>query len=98
MLSNHLTLYCPLLLLPSFFVSISLFSNVSILRIRRQNYLLYTVSLSNTSFLCVCAKSHQSCQTLCDPMDYSLPGSSVHGILQVRIMEWVAMPSSRESS
>ena len=43
---------------------------------------------------CVCAKSRQSCLTLCDPMDCSLPGSSVHGILQARILEWVAMPSS----
>ena len=42
-----------------------------------------------------CAKSLQSCLTLCDPMDYSLPGSSVHGILQARILEWVAMPSCR---
>ena len=32
---------------------------------------------------------------LCDSVDYSPPGSSVHGILQVRILEWVAMPSSR---
>ena len=39
-----------------------------------------------------------SCPTLCDPMPYSLPGSSVHGILQARILEWVAMPSSRGSS
>ena len=37
----------------------------------------------------------QSCLTLCNPMDCSLPGSSVHGILQARILEWVAMPSSR---
>ena len=44
------------------------------------------------------AKSPQSYLTLCDPMDYSLPGSSVHGILQARILEWVAMPSSRGSS
>ena len=36
--------------------------------------------------------------TLCDPMDCSLLGSSVHGILQARILEWVAMPSSRGSS
>ena len=34
----------------------------------------------------------------CDPMDRRLPGSSVHGILQARILEWVAMPSSRGSS
>ena len=40
----------------------------------------------------------QSCPTLCDPMDYSPPGSSIHGILQARILEWVAMPSSRGSS
>ena len=41
----------------------------------------------------------QSCPTpLCDPMDYSLPGPSVHGILQARILEWVAMASSRGSS
>ena len=44
------------------------------------------------------AKSFQLCQILCDPMDCSLPGSSVHGILQTRILEWVAMPSSRGSS
>ena len=37
-------------------------------------------------------KSLQSCPTLCDPMDCSLPGSSVHGILQARILEWVACP------
>ena len=40
----------------------------------------------------------QSCPTLCNPMDYSLPGSSVHGILQARILEWVAIPFSRGSS
>ena len=40
----------------------------------------------------------QSCLTLCDPKDYSLPGSSVHGILQARVLEWVAMLSSRGSS
>ena len=34
-------------------------------------------------------------RSLCNPMDHSLPGSSVHGILQARILEWVAMPSSR---
>ena len=40
----------------------------------------------------------QSCPTLCDPIDCSLPGSSVHGILQARILEWVAMTFSRESA
>ena len=38
----------------------------------------------------------RSCVTLCNPMDCSLPGSSVHGILQARILEWVAMRYSRE--
>ena len=33
----------------------------------------------------------QSCPTLCNPMDYILPGSSVHGILQARVLEWVAI-------
>ena len=40
----------------------------------------------------------QLCLTLCDPMDRNLPGSSIHGIFQARILEWVAMPSSRGSS
>ena len=40
----------------------------------------------------------QSCVTLCDPMDYSLPGSPVHGIFQARILEWVAVSSCRVSS
>ena len=46
----------------------------------------------------MCTKSFQLCPTLCNPVDYSRPGSSVHGILQARILEWVAMPSSRGSS
>ena len=37
----------------------------------------------------------QACPTLCDPMDYSLPGSSVIKILQARILEWIAIPFSR---
>ena len=40
----------------------------------------------------------QTCPTLCDPMDCNPPGSSVHGILQARILEWVAIPFSRGSS
>ena len=40
----------------------------------------------------------QLCLTLCDPIDCSLPGSSAHGILQARILEWVAIPFSRGSS
>ena len=44
------------------------------------------------------AQSRQSCPTLCDPVDCSPSGSSVRGTLQVRILEWVVMPSSRGSS
>ena len=47
-------------------------------------------------YVCVCVA--QSCPTLCDPMDSSPPGSSVHGILQARILEWVAMSYSMGSS
>ena len=52
----------------------------------------------NFTKACMHAKLLQSCQTLWDPMDYSPPGSSVQGILQTRILEWVAMPFSRGSS
>ena len=45
--------------------------------------------------LCLVA---QLCPSLCDPMDCILPGSSVHGILQARILEWVAILFSRGSS
>ena len=40
----------------------------------------------------------QLCPTVCDPVDYSPPGSSVHGTLQARILEWVAIAFSRGSS
>ena len=60
---------------------------------------------SHLSFLllqmshCVCVRSVvQSCPTLCDPMDCSLSASSVHGIFQARILEWVAISSSKKSS
>ena len=48
--------------------------------------------------VCVCAKLLQSCPILCDPTDCSPPSSSVHGILQVRMLEWAAIPTSRRSS
>ena len=44
------------------------------------------------------AQAPQLCPPLCNLMDCNPPGSSVHGILQARIVEWVAMPSSRRSS
>ena len=43
----------------------------------------------------MCAQSLQLCPTFCNPMDYSLPGSSVHEILQARILEWVTISSFR---
>ena len=52
------------------------------------NYSIYNMKMLVT----------QSCLTLCDHMDCSPPGSSVHGILQARILEWVANSSSRGSS
>ena len=52
----------------------------------------------HTEAVFVCARSLQPCWALCDPMDCSPPGFSVHGILQARTLEQVAMPSSRGSS
>ena len=67
--------------------------------------------MSRNHFLCIvaywahpskevhaCTKSLQLCLTLCNPMDCSRPGSSVHGIVQARILEWVAMAFTRGSS
>ena len=48
--------------------------------------------------MCLHAKLLKLCPTLCDPMDYSPPNSSVHGILQARKLEWVAMPALKGSS
>ena len=44
--------------------------------------------------VCVCMWVSQSCPTFCNPMDYNPPGSSVHGIIQARILEWVAISFS----
>ena len=58
--------------------------------------LLFFIPAPGTEFLKV--NVTQSRSTLCDPMDCSLAGSSVHGILQARILEWVAVHFSRGSS
>ena len=55
-------------------------------------------SKSYINYVCVLAKLIQLCLTLCDSMDCNLPGFSVHGISQTRILEWAATVSSRESS
>ena len=52
------------------------------------------VSVSVCVCVCVCVCVAQSCPTLCNPMDCSLPGFSVHGILQAGVLEWVAIPVS----
>jgi len=49
----------------------------------------------STGVVCHCNMCAQSCPIPCDPMDCSPPGSSVHGILQARILEWVAISFSR---
>ena len=58
---------------------------------------LIALALCPHSKLCVCVKSLQSYQILFDPMGCSLPGSSVHWILQARILGWVAISFSRRS-
>ena len=58
------------------------------------DYLLYL----DMSFYSILVLVAQSCPTLCDPMDYSPLGSSVRGVLQARVLEWVAIPFSRGSS
>ena len=63
------------------------------------NFTSYTVlQITPKIFPYACVPSCFSCVWLCDPVDCSLPGSSVHGILQARILEWVAMASSRRLS
>ena len=56
------------------------------------------IALRIKSKLLFITLASQLLPTLCDSMYHSLPGSSVHGILQARSLEWVAMPSSRGSS
>ena len=59
----------------------------------------YTLSFHSTLRACESeSEVAQSCPTLCDPMDCSLPGSLVHGIFQARILEWAAISFSRGSS
>ena len=63
------------------------------------HFLIHIITVSVHPKCCaVLSLVAQLCLTLCDSMDCNLSGSSVHGILQARILEWVAMPSSRVSS
>ena len=58
----------------------------------------YVFWMDFSFFFCCCCLVAKLCPILCDPMDCSPLGSSVHGILQARILEWVAITSSRGSS
>ena len=55
-------------------------------------------TLEKLYWMCACVLVTQSCPTVCNSMDCIPPGSSVHGILQARILEWVAIPFSRGST
>ena len=60
---------------------------------------IYNSKWSDKPCVCVCVcVCTQSCPTLWHPIDYTLPGSFVHGVFQARILEWVAIYSSRGSS
>ena len=61
-------------------------------------HLFFKNKVTGRKHTCVRAKSLQSCPTLCDPVDCSLPGPSVHEISQAKILEWVTISFSRDSS
>ena len=73
------------------------FFNWSIVDLRYCVSFRWTAKWFSYIYVCVC-KSTQLCPTLFDPMDYRSPGTSVHGLLQARIQEWVAIPFSMGSS
>ena len=75
------------------------FCNFSLAMNQQRNFTLepYTQGCTLMYWACVCAVS-QSCPALCNPMDYSRPRSSVHGIFQARTMQWAAISFSRGSS
>ena len=80
MSSNHLILCCPLLILPSIFSRIRVFSNESALRIRWPKDWTFSYSISSC---CCCCSVTQSCPTLCNPTDCSAPGLPVpHHLLK----------------
>ena len=80
--------------LVTFFLSNSISSPVILIGISQMSLLVHLYCHQSSP---VKVKA-QSCMTLCDPMDYSPSGSSAHGILQARILEWIAIPFSRGSS
>ena len=69
---------------------------LTVMSILKHTHILNIILYTNV-YLCMCSVA-KSCLTLWDPMDCSLPSSSVHGIFQARILEWIAISSSRGSS
>ena len=69
---------------------------------KKVNFMVWIIAIKkNTGFVVLCCKCvlvAQSCPILCDPMYCSPPGPSVHGILQAKILKWIAIPFSRGSS
>ena len=94
--SSHLILCRHLFLLSPIPPNIRVFSNESTLHVRWPKYWSFSFSIipSNSISAAAAAKSLQSCPTLCDPRDGSPPGFPVPGILQARILEWVAISFS----
>ena len=76
---------------------IAVFSLVCVLLEISYTYMYVCINTHTHTHMYMCAKLLQSCLILCDPMDCSPPGSSVHGILQARILEWVAISHCRGS-
>ena len=74
------------------------FKNIHKVNNNNRNPLIYNTFYSSKHWLKWLSEAAQSCPTLYNPMDCSPPGSSVHGILQARILEWVAISFSRGSS
>ena len=99
MSSNHLILYRPLLLLPSIFPSIRVFSNESVLHIRWPKYWSFSISPSNKYSGLISFRidwSHFShVQLFATPWTVTCQ-APVHGILQARILEWAAISFSRD--
>ena len=73
-------------------------SNPGLLHYRQMLYCLSYQGSPTQLYAAAAAKSLQSCPTLCNPMDCSLPGYSFHGIFQAIVLEWVAISFSRGSS
>ena len=84
------------------FISSMLFSYLLLIVLGCLFFLLFSMSYFKESNVLKKVKSEsevaQLCPTLCDPMDYSLSGSSIRGIFQARVLEWVAISFSRGSA